>query len=72
MNMLSNTKICGHVNSRIPSSLMTPNPLFYKGKFGHRMKVTLSGDHRAIDVATGAQFLQIVKLLLERPLTLML
>jgi hypothetical protein len=41
MNMLSNTKICGHVNSRIPSLLMTPNPLFYKGKFGHRMKVTL-------------------------------
>jgi pyruvate dehydrogenase E2 component (dihydrolipoamide acetyltransferase) len=39
---------------------------------GHRMKVTLSGDHRAIDGATGAQFLQIVKRLLERPLTLML
>jgi pyruvate dehydrogenase E2 component (dihydrolipoamide acetyltransferase) len=39
---------------------------------GHRMKVTLSGDHRAIDGATGAQFLQIVKRLLEQPLTLML
>jgi pyruvate dehydrogenase E2 component (dihydrolipoamide acetyltransferase) len=39
---------------------------------GHRMKVTLSGDHRAIDGATGAQFLQSVKRLLERPLTLML
>jgi pyruvate dehydrogenase E2 component (dihydrolipoamide acetyltransferase) len=39
---------------------------------GHRMKVTLSGDHRAIDGAIGAQFLQIVKRLLERPLTLML
>jgi pyruvate dehydrogenase E2 component (dihydrolipoamide acetyltransferase) len=39
---------------------------------GHRMKVTLSGDHRAIDGATGAQFLQSVKRLLEQPLTLML
>jgi len=39
---------------------------------GHRMKVTLSGDHRAVDGAVGAQFLQIVKRLLEQPLTLML
>ena len=39
---------------------------------GHRMKVTLSGDHRAIDGATGAQFLQIIKRLIEQPLTLML
>jgi pyruvate dehydrogenase E2 component (dihydrolipoamide acetyltransferase) len=39
---------------------------------GHRMKVTLSGDHRAIDGVTAAQFLQIVRQLLEQPLTLML
>jgi pyruvate dehydrogenase E2 component (dihydrolipoamide acetyltransferase) len=39
---------------------------------GHRMKATLSGDHRAVDGATAAQFLQIVKRLLEQPLTLML
>jgi pyruvate dehydrogenase E2 component (dihydrolipoamide acetyltransferase) len=39
---------------------------------GHRMKITLSGDHRAIDGATAAQFLQVVKRLLEQPLTLML
>jgi pyruvate dehydrogenase E2 component (dihydrolipoyllysine-residue acetyltransferase) len=39
---------------------------------GHRMKVTLSGDHRAVDGVTGARFLQIVKRLLEQPLTLML
>jgi pyruvate dehydrogenase E2 component (dihydrolipoamide acetyltransferase) len=39
---------------------------------GHRMKATLSGDHRAVDGATAAHFLQIVKRLLERPLTLML
>jgi pyruvate dehydrogenase E2 component (dihydrolipoamide acetyltransferase) len=36
------------------------------------MKVTLSGDHRVVDGATGAQFLRIVKRLLEQPLTLML
>jgi pyruvate dehydrogenase E2 component (dihydrolipoamide acetyltransferase) len=39
---------------------------------GHRMKITLSCDHRAVDGATAAQFLQIVKRLLEHPLTLML
>jgi pyruvate dehydrogenase E2 component (dihydrolipoamide acetyltransferase) len=39
---------------------------------GHRMKLTLSCDHRAVDGATAAQFLQIVKRLLEHPLTLML
>jgi pyruvate dehydrogenase E2 component (dihydrolipoamide acetyltransferase) len=39
---------------------------------GHRMKATLSGDHRAVDGATAAQFVQIVKRLLEQPLTLML
>jgi pyruvate dehydrogenase E2 component (dihydrolipoamide acetyltransferase) len=39
---------------------------------GHRMQVTLSGDHRAVDGATAAQFLQIVKRLLEQPLALML
>ncbi|HSF30200.1 MAG TPA: dihydrolipoamide acetyltransferase family protein [Candidatus Tectomicrobia bacterium] len=39
---------------------------------GHRMKVTLSGDHRAIDGTTAAQFLQIIKRLLEQPLMLML
>jgi pyruvate dehydrogenase E2 component (dihydrolipoamide acetyltransferase) len=39
---------------------------------GHRMKVTLSCDHRAVDGATAAQFLQVVKRLVEQPLTLML
>jgi pyruvate dehydrogenase E2 component (dihydrolipoamide acetyltransferase) len=39
---------------------------------GQRMKITLSCDHRVVDGATAAQFLQIVKRLLEHPLTLML
>ena len=39
---------------------------------GHRMKVTLSCDHRAVDGATAAQFLQGFKQLLEQPLQLML
>jgi pyruvate dehydrogenase E2 component (dihydrolipoamide acetyltransferase) len=38
----------------------------------HRMKVTLSCDHRVVDGATAAQFLQIFKGLLEHPLRLML
>jgi pyruvate dehydrogenase E2 component (dihydrolipoamide acetyltransferase) len=37
---------------------------------GHRMKVTLSGDHRTIDGATGARFLQEVLRILEHPMTL--
>jgi pyruvate dehydrogenase E2 component (dihydrolipoamide acetyltransferase) len=39
---------------------------------GHRMKVTLSCDHRVVDGALAAQFLQIVRGLLEQPLALML
>ena len=37
-----------------------------------RMKVTMSCDHRVIDGATGAQFLQTVKLNLENPLAMLL
>jgi pyruvate dehydrogenase E2 component (dihydrolipoamide acetyltransferase) len=39
---------------------------------GQRMKVTLSCDHRVVDGATAAQFLQTFKRLLEHPLRLML
>jgi len=39
---------------------------------GRRVKVTLSGDHRAIDGAQGAQFLQEFKKVLEQPLALFL
>lgn len=38
---------------------------------GHMMKVTLSCDHRVVDGATGAQFLQTFKDMLEDPVRLM-
>lgn len=38
--------------------------------FRRRMKLTMSCDHRVIDGATGAKFLQTVKLYLENPVTL--
>jgi pyruvate dehydrogenase E2 component (dihydrolipoamide acetyltransferase) len=39
---------------------------------GHRMKVTLSSDHRVVDGALAAQFLAEVRRLLENPVTLLL
>ncbi len=39
---------------------------------GNVMKVTLSCDHRVVDGATGAAFLQTVKSLLEEPLRMMI
>ena len=38
---------------------------------GHVMKVTLSCDHRVVDGATGAAFLQTLKSLLEEPVRLL-
>lgn len=40
-------------------------------KIGNRMKVTLSCDHRVVDGATGAQFLQTFKDILEEPVKLL-
>jgi pyruvate dehydrogenase E2 component (dihydrolipoamide acetyltransferase) len=37
---------------------------------GHRMKVTLSSDHRVVDGALAAQFLAEVRRLLENPVSL--
>ena len=39
---------------------------------GHIMKVTLSCDHRVVDGATGAAFLQTVKALLEDPMRMLI
>ena len=38
---------------------------------GYRMKVGLSGDHRVIDGAVGAQYLQALGTLLEKPAILL-
>ena len=45
----------------------------WKGRVrvGRRMKLTLSCDHRVMDGAMGARFLQDVKRLLEEPLRLL-
>ena len=53
---------------------ITPTPVVVDGQVAvrDRMKVTLSSDHRAIDGATAARFLQEVKRLLEEPFGLLL
>ena len=53
---------------------ITPTPVVVDGQVvvRDRMKVTLSSDHRAIDGATSARFLQEVKRLLEEPFGLLL
>jgi pyruvate dehydrogenase E2 component (dihydrolipoamide acetyltransferase) len=53
---------------------ITPTPVVVDGQVvvRDRMKVTLSSDHRAIDGATAARFLQEVKRLLEEPLGVLL
>ena len=40
-------------------------------RVGRRMKMTISCDHRVMDGAMGARFLQDVKRLLEEPLRLL-
>lgn len=50
-----------------------PSPVIKDGriKAGHVMKVTLSCDHRVVDGAKGAKFLQTLKYLLENPVILL-
>ena len=49
-------------------------PVVKKGAIviGHTMSVTLSSDHRIIDGAVAARFLEDVKLLVENPAALLL
>jgi pyruvate dehydrogenase E2 component (dihydrolipoamide acetyltransferase) len=53
---------------------ITPTPVVVDGQVvvRDRMKVTLSSDHRALDGATAARFLQEIKRLLEEPLGVLL
>ncbi|MBV9209070.1 MAG: 2-oxo acid dehydrogenase subunit E2, partial [Acidobacteria bacterium] len=52
---------------------MTPKPVVREGEVVVRqlMRVTMSCDHRVIDGATGARFLQTFKRMLENPLTML-
>ena len=43
-----------------------------KVQTGSRLKLTLSCDHRVVDGAVGAQFMQEVKAILENPIRLLL
>ncbi len=47
----------------------TEKPVVENGQIvvGHRLQLTLSCDHRVVDGAVGAQFMQEVKLILENP-----
>ena len=40
-------------------------------EIGHRMKLTLSVDHRAVDGALAARFLAEIRRLLEKPIGLL-
>ncbi len=52
---------------------ITEKPIVKEGKIeiAHIMKVTLSCDHRVVDGASGAQFLQTLKSLLEEPVRML-
>jgi pyruvate dehydrogenase E2 component (dihydrolipoamide acetyltransferase) len=49
-------------------------PVIKEGEIvpGKRMKLTMSSDHRVVDGATAAQFLNILQKLLENPLSMLL
>jgi pyruvate dehydrogenase E2 component (dihydrolipoamide acetyltransferase) len=51
---------------------ITPTPVAHEGtvQVRRRMHITMSCDHRVIDGATGARFLQTVRQMLEHPLAL--
>lgn len=67
------TSIINQPNSCILSvGAILEKPIVNDGKIeiGHMMKLSLACDHRVVDGATGAQFLQTLKGYLENPLTM--
>ncbi|WP_395043324.1 2-oxo acid dehydrogenase subunit E2 [Flavobacterium sp.] len=68
------TSIINQPNSAILSvGAIAEKPIVRNGQIvvGNTMKVTLACDHRTVDGATGAQFLQTLKLYLENPVTML-
>jgi pyruvate dehydrogenase E2 component (dihydrolipoamide acetyltransferase) len=69
------TSIINQPNSAILSvGAIVEKPIVKDGQIvvGNTMKLSLACDHRVIDGATGAQFLQTLRTYLEQPLTLLL
>lgn len=68
------TSIINQPNSAILSvGAIVEKPVVRNGQIvvGNTMKVTLACDHRTVDGATGAQFLQTLKIFLENPVTML-
>jgi len=68
------TSIINQPNSAILSvGAIVQKPVVKNGQIvvGNTMKVTLTSDHRTIDGATGAQFLQTLKQYIENPVTML-
>ena len=68
------TSIINQPNSAILSvGAIEQKPVVKEGQIvvGNTMKVTLACDHRTIDGATGAQFLQTVRAYIENPVTML-
>ena len=67
------TSIINQPNSAILSvGAIVEKPVVKKGNIvvGHTMTVTLACDHRTVDGATGAQFLQTLRQYIEQPVTM--
>lgn len=68
------TSIINQPNSAILSvGTIVEKPVVKNGEIvvGHTMKLTLACDHRTVDGATGAAFLQTLKTYLENPVTML-
>ena len=68
------TSIINQPNSAILSvGAIVEKPVVKDGQIvvGHTMKLTLACDHRTVDGATGAQFLQTLKGYIENPITML-
>jgi len=72
--ILEFTSIINQPNSAILSvGAIVEKPVVKEGQIviGHTMKLSLACDHRTVDGATGAQFLQTLRAYLENPVTML-